>query len=142
MFQLVIHIIWKKETLFYSLNMLKNIRCYSVNVMHFDLSHLEPPRQRSEMHFFLNISTDMPNRSLLCVTDIQEITCICFHFMPWPWTFSKVKCQIGIFVICPIFRQQTFHILEIRTTVVTVTSSKQVNKQVNKQKKTDKSKNL
>ena len=54
--------------------MLKNIRCYSVNVMHFDLSHLEPPRQRSEMHFFLNISIDMLKRELLCVTDIQEIT--------------------------------------------------------------------
>ena len=85
----------------------------------------------------------MPNRDLLCVLDLLEITYgLSFSAMTFDLgPRSKVK---SVFLwICHIFRQQTCHILEIRTTI-TVISSKQISKQTNKQtcKQTNKQTNL
>ena len=78
----------------------------------------------------------MPKRDLLFVLDLLEITYgLSFSAMTFDLgPRSKVK---SVFLwIYHIFRQHTYHILEISTTITVISSkqtSKQTNKHVNKQ---------
>ena len=69
--------------------------------------------QRSELHNFLNISQNMPNRDLLCITDLQEIMYgLSFDAMTFDLgPRSKVK-QVVLW-ICHILGQPTCLIFNI-----------------------------